>query len=128
MIVRSSIKFQIWHPVSNSLYKLVSEAAVPSAVDDQPITVDNLQLQFYSGSVVGIYMESSGPGIGTLRLLNNDDIPQSFFLVTNDKPCIFDTTSTGVLSFTIIDIEAALDYGMLILSLSFSYVHVYIRM
>ena len=114
IIVQASIMFQIWHPISNSRYKLVSEAAVPSAVDDQPIMVDNLQLRFYSGSVVGIYLKSSGHGIGTLRLLNNAAIPESFLLVTNDKPCIFDTTSTGVLSFATVDIEAALDYGMLI--------------
>ena len=118
IIARSSLRFQIWHPVSSSHYKLVSEAAVPSAVDDQPVTVDNLQLRFYSGSVVGIYMESPTRSrrTGTLRLLNNDEIPESFFLVTDDKPCVFDTASTGVVSFTTIDIEVALDYGRLTIS------------
>ena len=117
--VNASIMLQIWHPISSSRYKLVSEAAVPSAVDEQPIIIDKLQLRFYSGSVVGIYLKSSGLGTGSLRLLKSDVIPQSFLRVANDKPCIFDTASTGVLSFTTIGIEAALDYGMLIITYSY---------
>ena len=112
-IIETSINFQIWHPISNSNYKLVSEVAIPSAVDDQPVTVDNLQLRFYSGSAVGIYIESIGQHSGqvTLSLLSDGDIPQSFFRVTNTKPCTFDITSPGVLRFPTIDIEAFLDYG-----------------
>ena len=113
-IIQVSIKFQIWHPISDSRYELVSEATILSAMDDQPVMVDNLNLQFYSGSVVGIYIETSrrsGTGRGAFRLLSYSDVPQSFLLVTNDKPCIIDITSTGVLTFADIDIEAALDYG-----------------
>ena len=112
VIVQRSIKFQIWHPISSSHYKLVSEAPLPSALDDQPRTVDNLNLQFYTGSVLGIYIDSLH-GSGTLTLLkDDDDVPLSFLYVTTDKPCIFDTTTTGLLSVTTIDIEIVVDYGM----------------
>ena len=91
----------------------MSEAAIPSAVDDQPVTVDNLSLRFYSESVVGIYIDSIGDhgGLVTLKLLSNDDVPLSFLHVTNNKLCTFDITSPGVLRFTTIDIEAILDYN-----------------
>ena len=114
-IIQASFKFQIWHPISGSRYELVSEAEIPPAMDDQPVMVDNMTLQFYSGSVVGIYIEAprrSEAGKGAYRFLSYSDVPQSYLLVTNDKPCIFDITSTGVLTFADIDIEAALDYGM----------------
>ena len=116
--INASIKFQIWHPISNSNYKLVSEATVPSALDDQQIAIDNLQLRFYSGSVIGIFIElirHNGPV--TLSLLTSDDTPQSFLRVTNTKPCTFDTTSPGVLRFTTIDAVAVLDYGKYIAKL-----------
>ena len=89
----------------------MSEAPLPSALDDQPRTVDNLNLQFYTGSVLGIYIESLY-GSGTLTLLKGDDVPLSFLYVTTDKPCIFDTTTTGLLSVTTIDIEIVVDYGI----------------
>ena len=113
IIVETSIKFQIWHPISNLIYELVSEAAIPSAVDDQPVTVDNLSLRFYSGSVIGVYIDAIGDhsGLVTLKLLSNDDVPLSFLHVTNNKLCTFDITSPGVLRFTTIDIEAILDYN-----------------
>ena len=111
--ISTSIQFQVWYPISNSQYKLVSEAPLPSALDDQPTTVDNLKLQFYTGSVVGIYIVALEFGSGTLTLLRDDDVPQSFLYVTTDKPCIFDTTTTtGLLSVTTIDIEIVVDYGM----------------
>lgn len=113
IIVDTSIKFQIWHPTSHSQYKLVSETSLPSAIDDQPRVVDNLTLPFYSGSILGIYVGSFGYKSGTLTLLtnNDNDVPQSFLYVTNDKPCVFDTTATGVLQSTTVDAEVVLDYG-----------------
>ena len=115
MIVPASINFQIWHPISDSHYKLVSEASFPSALDDEPRTVNNLTMQFYNGSVVGIYIqiEPFGYGLGTMTILRNNDVPQSLLYITDGKPCIFDTVSTGVLSIEPIDAEIVLDSGML---------------
>ena len=120
--ISASIQFQIWHPISNSQYKLVSEASLPSALNDQPTTVDNLKLQFYTGSVVGVYIKALEFGSGTLTLLKDDDVPHSLLYVTNDKPCIFDTTITGLLSVTTIDIEIVVDYGMYVINQLASYI------
>ena len=46
MIVPATINLQIWHPISDSQYKLVSETSFPSALDDNPRTVNNLTMQF----------------------------------------------------------------------------------
>ena len=115
MIVPATINLQIWHPISDSQYKLVSETCFPSALDDNPRTVNNLTMQFYSGSVLGIYKHTSGYGPGTMTMLKNDDVPQSLLYITDGKPCIFNTASTGVLSIEPIDTEIVLDYGMFIL-------------
>jgi len=116
IIVEGFIKFQIWHPISNSHYKLVSETSIPSAVNYQLRTIDDLKLQFYIGSVVGIYVESARNVQVTLTLLTNNenDKSHSFLHVTNDKLCIFDTTTTGVLILGTINPKIVLDYGMLL--------------
>ena len=114
-IVPAIINFQIWHPISDSNYKLVSETSFPSALDDKPRTVNNLTMQFYSGSVLGIYIHTSGYGPGTMTVLKNDNVSQSLLYITDGKPCIFNTASTGVLSIEPIDTEIVLDYGMFIL-------------
>ena len=113
MIVPATINLQIWHPISDSNYRLVSETSFPSALDDKPRTVNNLTMQFYSGSVLGIYIHTSGYGPGTMTVLKNDDVPQSLLYITDGKPCTFDTTTAGVLSITPTDAEIVLDYGML---------------
>lgn len=118
VIVPASIDFQIWHPISNSHYKLVSEASLPSALDDEPRTVNNLTMQFYSGSIVGIYMHTSGFGPGSMTVLRNNDIPQSLLYITDGKPCTFDASHTGVLSIEPLNAEIVLDYGMLDLVVS----------
>ena len=54
-IVNTSIQFQVWVPVDGS-HQLVSEVTIPSALDDRVITVDNLMLPFYEGSIAGVYI------------------------------------------------------------------------
>lgn len=109
--VETFIRFQIWHPINDSHYKLVSETSLSSATDDLPRVADGLTLQFYSGSIVGFYIESIGYLLRSLTLLKSKNTPQSFLYVTNDKPCVFDISATGVLHFTTIDVEVVLDYG-----------------
>jgi len=58
IIVNASLQFQVWMSVDspNSAYELVSEVTVPSAVDEGVITVDNLRLPFYEGSIASVYI------------------------------------------------------------------------
>ena len=115
MIVPATINLQIWHPISDSHYELVSNTSFPSALDDEPRTVHNLTMQFYNGSVLGIYIHTSRSsyGPGTMTVLKNGDVPQSLLHITDDEPCTFDATTAGVLSITPTDAEIVLDYGML---------------
>ena len=114
MIVPATINLQIWHPISDSNYRLVSETSFPSALDDEPRTVNNLTMQFYSGSVLGIYIKIQPYeyGMRMMTVLKINDAPQSLLYITDSKPCIFNTASTGVLSIEPIDAEIVLDYGM----------------
>jgi len=110
-IVEAPVLFQVWHPINQSHYGLVSEVGVPPAIDMTAITVNNLSLPFYNGSVVGVHIEFPGTGaqfVSIKRDINQFSAPLAYYLI-DTKPCVADVTEGNFQSLYLPEVE--ISYG-----------------
>ena len=113
--IKDLLTFQIWHPINDTFYKLLSEVTVPSAVDDELVTVSNLSMPFYEGSFVDVFIESPGRGyyLRNIMIRNLDSTPRGF-VVSGKKLCEFDVISQGIAILQAYSPEIVLTYGKLL--------------
>ena len=110
--IKNVFAFQIWHPINDTYFKLLSEVFVPPAVHRYtPVTISNLSLPFFNGSVVGIFMQFPGEGFYFNSILNHpiEDVPESPYSF-GDKFC-----NVNVLGNVIVQgysPEIVISYGM----------------
>ena len=110
--IEDPLIFQIWHPVNSTYYKLLSEVTIPSAVDDELVTVNNLSMPFFTGSFVGAFIKSSGKDYEFINIMirNVENIPNGFVVLGN-KLCEFDVISQGIAKLQAYSPEIVLTYG-----------------
>ena len=88
---------------------------VPSAVDDELVTVSNLSMPFYKGSFVGVFIESPRRGydLSNIMIRNLDNTPRGY-VVAGNKLCEFDVISQGIAKLQAYSPEIVLTYGKLL--------------
>ena len=113
--IEDPLTFQIWHPINDTYYKLLSEVTVPSAIDDELVTVSNLSMPFYKGSFVGVFIEFPGTRYNLINIIirNLDNTPRGF-VVAGNKLCEFDVISQGIAKLQAYSPEIVLTYGKLL--------------
>ena len=112
-IVSMSLQFQIWQPINGTLYELVSEVAIPSAMNNELITTNNLSIPFYEASIVGVYvMIPANIGPANISVITNETEPKKdgYYYYTNDRPCLVDSRDGDTIS-SILNPKVALFYG-----------------
>ena len=104
--------FQIWDPINDSYYELLSEVMIPPAVNNTPVTMDNLRLPFYNGTFVGIFIQSPGEGFQLKNIMRRsvENIPSGFY-VFGYKLCEFDVVKEGVALAKAYSPEIVITYG-----------------
>ncbi|XP_065899431.1 uncharacterized protein [Dysidea avara] len=110
-IVEAPVLFQVWHSINQSHYGLVSEVGIPPAADMTAITVNNLSLPFYNGSVVGIHIEFPGTGaqfVSIKRDVNQFSAPRAYYLI-GTRHCVADVNEGAFQSFYLPEVVISYD-------------------
>ena len=85
---------------------------IPSAVDNELVTVNNLSMPFFEGSFVGAFIRSPGKYYELINIMirNVENIPNGF-AVQGNKLCEFDVISQGIAKLQAYSPEIVLTYG-----------------
>ena len=110
--IESPFAFQIWHPVNDSYFELLSEVMIPQAVNNTIVTIDNLRLPFFYGSFVGIFIQSPGEDFQLVNIMRRsvENVPSGFY-VLGRKLCEFDVVTEGVALVKAYSPEIVITYG-----------------
>ena len=110
--IEAPLAFQIWHPVNDSYFKLLSEVMIPPAINDTLVTIDNLRLPFFNGSFVGMFIQSPRDGFQIVNIMRRsvENIPSGFY-VFGRKLCEFDVVNEGIAIARAYSPEMVITYG-----------------
>lgn len=117
--IEDPLIFQIWHPVNRTYYKLLSEVTIPSAVDDELVTVNNLSMPFFEGSFIGAFIRFPGDTyeFSNIMIRSVENIPNGY-IALGQKLCEFDIIRQGIARLQAYSPEIVLTYGKYIYSYS----------